>query len=135
MAKKTGRTSERLVFSESTLTSLRAGDWTPDRTVPTTTYSSAYDDEELTLLPRAKEFLSRFGGLTIRYRTPTGQEDVLDFRADRTVVGAGHGAIAGYEEWAHTRPLCPIGSYQFGTCMLLMDAHGQVFGGTEWSLI
>ena len=34
-----------------------------------------------------------------------------------------------------TNACSPIGSYSFGMSMLLMNAQGRVFGGTEWSLI
>lgn len=107
---------------------LRKAGWTPTRTVPTTAYEQAYAAEGLLLVPKAKQFLHEFGGLIIRYDTKSAQEDVLEFLAERAVQGMGGAGIAGFETLTRVSPLCPIGHYLFGTCMLFMDGQGRVFG-------
>ena len=42
--------------------------------------------------------------------------------------GMGSGGLRQVERLLDVRPLCPIGHYQNGTCMLLQDETGRVFG-------
>jgi hypothetical protein len=121
-------------FSEAALALLKKSGWTPAYHVPVDAYLAAYRDEKLEMPPAVRRFLEHFGGLVIQYKTATKQDDILEFRAERAARGSGHGTLEGYEEMAHER-LSPVGSYSFGLCMLLMDARGRVFGGTEWSLV
>jgi SUKH-3 immunity protein len=122
-------------FSRGTVVLLVKSGWSREHRGPVDLYEAAYRKEGLEFVRVAKRFLDRFGGLTIHYKTKTRQEDVLDFRAERAALGSGEGALAGYEELAGERPLCPIGSYFLGHNMLLMDRKGRVFGGTEWSIL
>ena len=82
-------------------------------------------------MPKTKQFVREFGGLIIRYETKSRQEDVLEFLAERAVQGMGGSGLTGFEELIGVAPLCPIGHYLFGTCMLFMDSRGQVFGGSD----
>lgn len=93
-------------------------------------YEQAYENERLTIPPKVREFLRDLGGATFKYELRHHQEDVLDFVADRAVQGMGAG-IKCFEELIGVSPLCPIGHYLFGTCMLLMDRRGRVFGGSD----
>jgi hypothetical protein len=113
---------------------LRKARWTPWRVVPTSLYEEAYASEGLRLLPEAELFLRGFGGLIIPYATRSHQEDVLEFLADRAVQGMRGRGIETFEELIGVAPLCPIGHYLFGTCMLFMDSRGWVFGGSDESV-
>jgi hypothetical protein len=75
--------------------------------------------------------LREFGGLIITYALKKQQEDVLEFLAERAVQGMGGGGVKEFERLIGVCPLCPIGHYLFGTCMLFMDAKGRVFGGSD----
>lgn len=110
---------------------LRIAKWTPDRAVSTALYEESFAIANIPLLPQAKEFLARFGGLVIPYVTKSQQQDVLEFCAERTVQGMGGGGIECFEELIGVAPLCPIGHYSFGTVMLFMDSRGWVFGGSD----
>jgi hypothetical protein len=118
-------------LSPATLSYLNAAGWTTKRSVSTSLYEDAYAAERLSLLPEAKNFLRRFGGLIIKYVTPRQQQDVLEFLAERAVRGMGNGGNEGFEELTGVAPLCPIGHCYFGTCILFMDANGRVFGGSD----
>src|SRR5260370_22734320 len=135
MTQRTGHNDAPEVFSRTTRALLTESGWTPAYHGPVDLYAAAYRDEKLQFPESARRFLSRFGGLVIHYKTKTGQDDVLEFRAERAAKGSGHGTLASYQEMACGHPLCPIGSCLFGTCMLLMDTSGRVLGGTEWSLL
>jgi hypothetical protein len=118
-------------FSPKASAYLHTAGWTPSRTVDTTLYEEAFAREGLPLFPKAKSFLRRFGGLSIRYVTALQQPDVLEFQAARAVRGMGAGALEGFEELIGAGALCPIGHCFHGTCMLLMDNKGHVFGGSD----
>lgn len=122
-------------FSAATLALLGQSGWTADYRGPVDLYLECYRREALECPQAAIRFLARFGGLVVPYRTDTHQDDVLDLRADRAALGSGHGALASYEAMGTRGALCPIGSYQHGDCLLLMDGQGAVLGGTEWSLL
>jgi hypothetical protein len=113
--------------------SLRRAGWKPTRSVRTSICEEAYAHEGLQLLPKPKAFLRKFGGLVIPYVTKSQQQDVLDFLAERAIRGMKHG-IKGFEKLLVTAPLCPVGHYLFGTCILLMDRKGQIFGGSDETL-
>lgn len=121
-------------FSPAALGYVRAAGWTPTRRVPVSAYEKAFAVERVPLLPKVKSFLRQFGGLIVRYATESHQPDVLDFLAERAVVGMGTGGIGGFEKLIGIAPLCPIGHYQFGTCVLLMSGDGRVFGGSDESV-
>jgi hypothetical protein len=110
---------------------LRNAGWTPKRVVPTSLYEQAFEAEGIPFLPKTKNFLRKFGGLIIRYAMRSGQEDVLEFLAERAVQGMGGSGLEGFEERIDVAPLCPIGHHLFGTCMLFMDSRGRVFGGSD----
>lgn len=110
---------------------LRKAGWTPQRAVPTAMYEQAYESEGVPFLPRTKQFLRAFGGLIIRYETKARQEDVLEFFAERAVQGMGGRGLEDFQERIGVAPLCPIGHYLFGTCMLFMDNGGRVLGGSD----
>jgi hypothetical protein len=135
MIKGASRNDVPEVFSEVTRALLTKSGWWPNYHGPVDLYVAVYRDEELKFPRAARRFLDRFGGLVIQYKTKMQQDDVLEFRADRAARGSGQDTLVGYEEMAGEHPLCPIGSYSFGMCMLLMDAKARVFGGTEWSLL
>jgi len=118
-------------FPRAALTYLGKAGWTRNRVAPTSLYEQAYGSEGLPFLPRTKRFLREFGGLIIRYVTKSRQEDVLEFLAERAVRGMGGNGIKCFEELIGVSPLCPIGHYLFGTCMLFMDNRGWVFGGSD----
>ncbi|HUY88504.1 MAG TPA: SUKH-3 domain-containing protein [Pirellulales bacterium] len=118
-------------FPTATVSRLRKAGWTPKRVVATSLYEHAYDSEQIRFLPKTKQFLRQFGGLIIPYLTKSRQEDVLEFLADRAVQGLGGSGIEVFEELIGTVPLCPIGHYLFGTCILFMDCQGRVFGGSD----
>ena len=115
------------------LTSLRAAGWTSKR-VSTDVYERAFAEEGINLSFKAREFLRRFGGLIIRYESNSHQKDALEFFADRAVVGMADEGIKNFEHLIGIAPLCPIGHYLFGTCMLFMDVNGRVFGGSDTTL-
>jgi hypothetical protein len=118
-------------LSERAAECLRRAGWTPARTVSTRVYEDAYQTEGRTLLPKTKEFLRNFGGLIIPYLTSSQREDVLAFLADREVHAMDRNGVECFEELTGAAPLCPIGHYQFGTCILFMDKRGYVFGGSD----
>jgi hypothetical protein len=120
-----------LIFPRAALVYLKNAGWTPQRIVPIPLYEQAYAAEGLPLLPKTKLFLRKFGGLIIRYTTKSEQEDVLEFLAERAALGMGGSGIECFEELTGVTPLCPIGHYLFGTCMLFMDSRGQVLGGSD----
>jgi hypothetical protein len=122
-------------FPPVALEYLRKAGWTPNRAVPTSTYERAYKAESIPLLPKPKKFLREFGGLIICYVTKLRQQDVLEFLAEQAVQGIGDGGIKGFEELIGVAPLCPIGHCFFGTCLLLMDANGRVFGGSDETVV
>jgi SUKH-3 immunity protein len=122
---------ETAAFSRVALDYLRKAEWTQGRVVPTSLYEEAYASEGLCLLPTARRFLRGFGGLIIRYESRSHQEDILEFLADRAVLGMKGRGIASFEELIGVAPLCPIGHYLFGTCMLFMDGRGRVYGGSD----
>lgn len=99
--------------------------------VPIAPYETAYAAEGLPFPQKVKAFLRHFGGLIIRYGTPAENQDVLEFLAERAVQGMGRGGNKGFEELVGVAPLCPIGHYQYGTCILFMDRRGRVFGGSD----
>jgi hypothetical protein len=105
--------------------------WKPGREISTRVYEDAYRSEGRSLLPKAKEFLRGFGGLIIRYPTKAKGTDVLAFLADREVRAMDGSGVQCFEELIGVAPLCPIGHYQFGTCILFMDKRGYVFGGSD----
>jgi hypothetical protein len=131
MGKKHESKTRVPAFPATALTYLRKAGWMPSRLVPTALYEEAYTAEGLSLLPKVKMFLSRFGGLIISHVTKSQQHDVLEFLAERAVRSMGNGGIEGFEELIGVTPLCPIGHCSFGTCILLMDRRGQVFGGSD----
>lgn len=110
---------------------LRKAGWTPARVVSTRDYEEAYRAEGRPLLPTAKVFLSRFGGLIIQYPTKSHCTDVLAFLADREIHAMNGSGLECFEEIIGVAPLCAIGHYQFGTCILFMDQRGRVFGGSD----
>lgn len=124
------RRKER-ALPRAALSYLRKAGWAPDRAVSTLRYKKAFESEGIALAPTVERFLREFGGLVIPYGTPSRQEDVLEFLADRAVQGMGGGAVQEFEELIGSGPLCPIGHYLFGTCMLFMDSRGRVFGGSD----
>jgi hypothetical protein len=113
------------------IVALREAGWTPTRAVATSLFEDAYSAEGLKLLPKSKKFLRQFGGLIIKYKMPNQRQDVLEFLAERAVQGMSGGGISCFEELTGVAPLCPIGHFLFGTCMLLMDRQGRVFGGSD----
>jgi len=131
MEKKHESRAGTSVFSPVALAYLRKAGWTPKRVVRTSLYEEPYKAEGLSLLLKAKSFLGKFGGLIICYVTKSQQQDVLEFLAERAVQGMGNGGVEGFEELIGVAPLCPIGHYLFGTCLLLMDSRGRVFGGSD----
>ncbi|HEV3339439.1 MAG TPA: SUKH-3 domain-containing protein [Pirellulales bacterium] len=119
------------VFSQVVSAYLRKAGWSPTRVVPTSVYERAYENEHLRFVVEVKEFLRHFGGLIIKYKMPTKVPDVLEFEAEHAVRGMGRGALRSFEELTKASALFPIGHYQGGTCMLLMDEGGKVFGGSD----
>lgn len=115
-------------FSPIAKAYLRAARWSPQRRLIVTAYEAAYEKEGFSLHAAARRFLQRFGGLIIKYQTTADQPDVLDFCADDAVRGMGSGGLAQIERLLGIRPLCPLGHYQHGTCMLLQAGDGRVFG-------
>ena len=118
-------------FSRRTERDLRAAKWLPGRKVDGSIYERAYQEEDALLLPTSRDFLSRYGSLIIPYEDHAGNRDVLEFCADDAVRGMGSGGLHQVERLLGVCPLCPIGHYQFGTCMLLQDATGRVFGVSD----
>ena len=116
---------------DAALSYLRKAGWTRRRVVPTSLYEEAFGSEGVPFLPKTEEFLLKFGGLIVPYPTESGQEDVLEFLAERAVQGMGSGALEDFEGLIGVAPLCPIGHYLYGTCMLFMDSRGRVFGGSD----
>jgi len=131
MRKKHESKTGASAFSPFALAYLREAGWMPKRAVPTLLYEKAYKAEGISLLLKAKMFLRQFGGLIIRYVTKSQQQDVLEFLAERAVQGMGGGGIEGFQELIDVGPLCPIGHCFFGTCLLMMDGKGRVFGGSD----
>lgn len=115
-------------------TCLREAGWTPTRAVSTSLYQDAYRSEGRPFLLKAKEFLSRYGGLVIPYTTKSQTEDVLAFLAEREVHAMNGIGVESFEALLGVAPLCPIGHYQCGTCILFMDKRGRVFGGSDETL-
>lgn len=136
MAKESGRTpiKRESPFSKATQRLLRVAKWTPQRQKPTAVYKSAYQEEGATFSSATERFLKRFGGLTIHYPTGAGQPDVLEFCADDAIRGVGRTALTQLERLVGVAHLCPIGHYQYGTCMLLQDERGRVFGVSDDTL-
>ena len=118
-------------FSRKAQGYLRAAQWSPGRQVSVTAYTEAFREEGIVLLPASRSFLERFGGLIIKYETPSKQADVLEFCADDAVCGLGKGGLRQLEQLLGVHPLCPIGHYQYGTCMLVQDEKGRVFGVSD----
>ena len=125
------RKTKNNAIPKAALPYLRKAGWTPKRVVPTAMYEQAYESEGVPFLSKTKEFLSAFGGLIVCYETKSRQEDVLEFLAERAVQGMGGSGLKGFEELIRVAPLCPIGHYLSGTCMLFMDTRGHVFGGSD----
>jgi SUKH-3 immunity protein len=118
-------------FSRRTDRDLRAAKWSPGRKVDGSVYERVYQEEDVPLLPASRDFLSRYGSLIIPYADQAGNRDVLEFCADDAVRGMGSGGLRQVERLLGVRPLCPIGHYQFGTCMLLQDETGRVLGVSD----
>jgi hypothetical protein len=112
---------------------LKAG-WTPRRAISTSLYEEAYRSEGRPFLLKAKQFLARYGGLIIPYVTKSQKKDVLAFLAEREVHAMDRSGVECFEELIGVAPLCPIGHYQCGTCILFMDKRGHVFGGSDETL-
>lgn len=122
---------EHPVLSDTSQRVLRLAKWTPERRVDVAPYRAAFAAEGLTLPPAVEKFLEQFGSLVIKYEVRSGQTDVLEFCADDAVKNVGRVAIALLEKELLARHLSPIGHYQYGTCMLLQDELGRVFGVTD----
>lgn len=131
MHKRLAHNRNEKTFSGAAAEYLRKAGWTPTRTLPTRVYEEASKAEGRSLLPKAKQFLSKFGGLIIQYSPKSGQADVLAFLAERTIHAMDGSGLECFEELIGVSPLCPIGHYQFGTCILFMDKRGYVFGGSD----
>jgi hypothetical protein len=110
---------------------LRAAQWLPGGHADVARYEAACEAEGVSLLPATRDFLRRYGGLVIKYEDSLRQTDVLEFCADDAVRGMGIGGLRQVERLLDVRPLCPIGHYQYGTCMLLQDEGGRVFGVSD----
>jgi hypothetical protein len=126
-----GSKNDKYAFSDVALSYLRNAGWSPTRHVPTAVYETAYANEKLSFVSKVKSFLSSFGGLIINYQMPNHVEDILEFEAQNAVRGMGGGALRIFEDLIQASHLSPIGHYQAGTCMLLMDENGKVFGGSD----
>ena len=118
-------------YSQQVESDLRAAGWLPIRERNTPVYETAYQDEGVSLLPATHDFLRRYGGRVIRYEDQSKNLDILEFCADDAVRGMGGGGLRQVERLLDVRPLCPIGHYQYGTCMLLQDETGRVFGVSD----
>lgn len=102
--------------------------WKTDRAVSVSIYLDAYAREGLALSSAARMFLRSFGGLLMRYKSTSGQEDTLGFMADEAVRNMGGGILAQTEEQFGVGSLCPIGHYLWGMCLLLQAEDGSVYG-------
>jgi hypothetical protein len=131
MHKRLTHSGNREPFDGMAAECLRKAGWTPTRTVSTAIYAGAYQAEGRSLLPKAKEFLSKFGGLIIQYPTNSEHGDVLAFLAEREIHAMDDSGVVCFEELIGVAPLCPIGHYQLGTCILFMDKRGYVYGGSD----
>jgi hypothetical protein len=125
------RISGNKAHSPQTESYLREAGWSAARRTDPTDYERAFEHEGVPLTQSTRDFLDRYGGLVIKYRDPLGQTDVLDLRADDAVRGIGPRGLDEMERLLDARPLCPIGHYQFATCMLLQDGSGRVFGVSD----
>lgn len=134
MDAKRNRRAEQPDMPSAVSSFLRKAGWTPTRAVSTSLYQEAYRSEGRPFLLRAKQFLSRYGGLVIPYTTRSQTEDVLAFLAEREVHAMNGIGVESFEALLGVAPLCPIGHYQCGTCILFMDKRGRVFGGSDETL-
>ena len=116
---------------ESVLPLLRKAGWAPGRAVPVDSFVAAYRAEGLPWTNEVEEFLREFGDLVIVYTTKFESNDVLEFCAQRAALGIGRVGLKEFEELSGRRSLCPVGHYQFGTCLLLMAGNGEMLGGTD----
>jgi hypothetical protein len=67
----------------------------------------------------------------IKYEDAHPQTDVLDLCADDAVRGMGGSGLHEMERLLGMSRLCPIGYYQYATCMMLQDENGRVFGVSD----
>jgi len=122
-------------LSTNTLNRLKCAGWGPSRKIDIRKYVSAFASEKVAMVAPAKTFLRTFGGLLVNYTTRANDDDVLDFSADEAVEGHGAGALHRYELILGTGSLSPIGYFDTGSCLLLMDSSGIVYGASGWRLI
>lgn len=110
---------------------LRGAGWSAEKRVERARYEAAFEREGVSLTQATRDFLSRYGGLMIRYHDIVGGTDVLEFCADDAVRGLGSGGLHQMERLLDVSPLCPVGHYQYATCMMLQDEKGRVFGVSD----
>ena len=114
---------------------LNEAHWSPAKKSSIALYEAAYREEQLSLHSAAKRFLERFGGIIVKYSTPDDQLDVLDLCANDAVQGMGDGGLIQLERELSVHPLCPLGHFDDGTCLLVQDRLGRVYGISDELLI
>jgi hypothetical protein len=110
---------------------LRGAGWSPVRRAEPARYEAAFEREGISLAQATRDFLSRYGRLVIKYHDVVGQTDILEFCADDAVRGTRRAGLHKMERLLDVSPLCPVGHYQYATCMMLQDERGRVFGVSD----
>lgn len=113
----------------------RAG-WTPRRRIDIAAHVRQLEADGYPVFEAVRDFLSRFGELTLRYphfRVPA-HEDSCHFDAAAATRSISSRTITAYAE-AIGKPVCPIGAAFSGHMTLLMTERGAVYAAYEDTLI
>jgi hypothetical protein len=106
--------------------------WHPGRSIDIAPYTSTLRRRGYPVFGVVRQFLSSFGGLSIRRPTPIS-EDVLEFDPSHQVVHIFKARVTSYERIIGPQ-LCIVGSYLGGAFTVLMDEEGKVYSGADDTL-